>query len=131
MDQKRISFSLERILLTVIIGIGCLGLTYAFQNKQDFSDRRNTGNPVQMQGSFTVDAPIFFTLNSQHFSGPEVEIDFGNGIQRRLKNQNFTYAYRTPGQYLLKIKQNNRVLYQTSIYITKSKLKEKDFIVMN
>jgi hypothetical protein len=121
MDQKRSYFSLERILLTIIIGIGCLGLTYAFQNKQNFSEQSNTGALIRMQGSFTVDAPIFFTLSSQHFSVPDIEIDFGNGVQKRLKDQNFTYAYRQPGQYLLKIKQNNRVLYQTSIYITRGR----------
>ncbi|HKK74783.1 MAG TPA: hypothetical protein VJ953_06915 [Saprospiraceae bacterium] len=131
MDQKTNGLSLERILLLLIIGIGCLGLSYAFQAKQEPAGLNEASVPLRVQGSFTVDTPIRFTLNQGAFSTHDLEIDFGNGTQRLLKDSRFTFAYGQAGEYILKIKQNKRVVYHTSIYITENSLKGDDLIVMN
>lgn len=130
MDRKTNGFSLERIFLLLIIGIGCLGLASAFQAKQEPSGTDITSAVLSIQGSFTVNAPIRFTLNRKQFSGEHLEIDFGNGTQRELKADRFTFAYQQEGEFILKIKQNNKVVYQTSIFITRGTLKEDDLLVM-
>lgn len=131
MKNRGNGFSLERWLLLLIIGIGCLGLSYAFHAGPEQNLPSNSKQALAIKGSFTVDAPIRFTLNHSDFSERSVEIDFGNGIQRVLKDSSFTFAYRQEGEYVLKIKQNNRVLYRRTVYITNSDIDGSNLMVMN
>lgn len=131
MSQKKSGFSLERIFLVLIISLGCLGLSSAFQSTQKLSSMEDSKTPLTIRGSFTINAPIRFTLNNRQFPTHNLEIDFGNGVQRTLKDSSFTFAYTQEGQYTLKIKQGDRVLYRTSIYITAKALSGKNLLVLH
>lgn len=131
MKSKTNGFSIERLLTILIIGVGCLGLSYAFHAEPTANQNQGKRQEIALNGSFTVDAPIRFTLNYPDFNDKSIEIDFGNGTQRVLKDSSFTFAYRKEGQYILKIKQNNRVLYRRTVYITNSDNRNENLIVMN
>lgn len=140
MEYKTRKLSKEKLLLALIIGFGCYGFSLNFhpnnQHEQSTQllinqylasemERKDLG-PLKMEGTFLVGDPIRFTLTNKNLRGKDIEIDFGNGIQKQLSEPVFTYAYRGQGQFELKIKQKGRVFFQTRLYITAS-----DQLVMN
>lgn len=142
MEFETRKLSKEKLLLALIIGIGCYGFSLNFhsqkQHKQatqmlvkqylqsEMQQEWKDLGPLKMEGTFLVGDPIRFTLTSPELGGKDIEIDFGNGIQKRLSEPVFTYAYRDQGQFELKIKQKGQVFFQTRLYITAG-----DQLVMN
>jgi hypothetical protein len=134
MEHETSKLSKEKFLLLLVIGIGCYGFGLNFQQDQTHSAARvqligqyvqnesltkwETVGPLKMEGSFIAGDPIRFTLTAKEFKGKKIDIDFGNGVSQRLSAPIFTYAYRKQGQFELKIKQKEEVLFQTRLYIT-------------
>ncbi|GAB5553899.1 MAG: hypothetical protein Sapg2KO_34900 [Saprospiraceae bacterium] len=136
MEYKTRKLSKEKLLLALIIGFGCYGFSLNFHpnNQREQSTQllihhyleseiekewKDLG-PLKMEGTFLVGDPIRFTLTNKKWRDKDIEIDFGNGIQKHLSEPVFTYAYRDQGQFELKIKQKGRVFFQTRLYITAS-----------
>lgn len=131
MERNTSNFSLERILLVLIIGIGCLGLGYAFQLRNQSPETEPQNSPLSIQGTFAVNAPIRFSLNRNQFPEQDLEIDFGNGVSLPLNGYNFTFAYEKAGQYTVKIRQGTQVLYRRTLEIHQEVSGSQHLIVMN
>jgi len=131
MERNTSNFSLERILLVLIIGIGCLGLGYAFQLRNQSPATETQNSPLSIQGTFAVNVPIRFSLNRKQFPEQDLTIDFGNGASHPLNGYNFTYAYEKAGHYTVKIRQGAHVLYRCTLQIHQENTGNQHLIVMN
>lgn len=110
----------ENVLILFVLLIGLTGMLMAFSNQSEpdlpFSrpatlplqtaQSRMNADLLEIAGQRQAGVPLHFQLTALD-QYPYVIIDFGNGVEQRVRKDSFTFTYEQANRYQIRLKDAN------------------------